>query len=451
MDKRLKDNNLDADLKTIVEWEVDSAKDEGVDEKDDEDRFQHLELRSNQDQRSHIWPLEDSDKNPFEEQKVCSNFLGSRTYTSPVSFDSSSEKSAPNKNEYLLEANYNIGMEIQMNRKSNSIATKLKSDKFSERFSMLRNVVENIEWPIKRKILLDFLDNSTLKTQYFTLKESSSSGEEAKRLQGIKMTTKRRRKSPQSVIPKIKPHHKRRKVNGHSQERNRFSTTRPRLKTVVTPEQNIHNTEVGRKNRSDEFDSRNGDKCYTEESKEVPLEAILNKMGNYHNTYQSASRGQSGYSASKEDHRNHIEDALNKYIDVDLEANIGYGGFNKYMDKDNVILQGELIDSNKSITQSINFKAIMKWISKLKSAILMVMVLAVICLTMRTIYLEVKLHNNDDTIYSLNRSVNDLTKLNSEWKTKYDQWSVSTSWIGPSKNDKENDSNNPSIYSATSP
>ena len=32
-------------------------------------------------------------------------------------------------------------------------------------------------------------------------------------------------------------------------------------------------------NGSDEFDSRNGGKCYTEESKEVPLEAILNKMG----------------------------------------------------------------------------------------------------------------------------------------------------------------------------
>lgn len=117
---------------------------------------------------------------------MCTNILGSRTYTSPVSFDSSSEKSAPNKNDRLFEANYNIGMEIQMNRNSNSIATKLKSDKFSERFSMLRNVVENIECPIKRKILLDFLDNSTLRTQYFTYKESSSSEEEAKRLKGIK-------------------------------------------------------------------------------------------------------------------------------------------------------------------------------------------------------------------------------------------------------------------------
>jgi cell division protein FtsL len=223
------------------------------------------------------------------------------------------------------------------------------------------------------------------------------------------------------VIPKIKPHIKSRKLNGHSQERNRFSTARSRLKTVVTAEQNIHNSEIGRKNRSDEFDSRNGDKCYTEESKEVPLEAILNKMGHYHNTYQSASREQSGYSASKEDQRNHKDEEFVKYIDVDLEANIDYANYNNYKEKNSILLPEEHVEAGKSITDSFNLKAIIKWTSKLKSAILMVLVLAVICLTMRTIYLEVKLHSNSDEIYSLNRSVNDLVKQNSEWKTKYDQ------------------------------
>ena len=449
MDKGVKDTNLYEDLKTIVEWEVDSAKEEGVEEIEEEDKFQHLELRSNQDQSPKLCQFEELDSDPFEVNKAWANMLGSRTYTSPVSFDSSSEKSAPNKKDYLFEANYNIGVEVQMNRNSNSISTKLKSDKFSERFSMLRNVVENIDWPIKRKILLDFLDNSTLKTQYFTMKESSSSGEEAKRLHAIKKIPKRR-KSPQSVLPKIKPHHKRRKVNGHSQERNRFSEARPCVKTVVPPGQITHNSENGRKNRSDEFDSRNGDKCYTEESKEVPLEAILNKMGNYHNTYRSASRRHSGYSASKEDHRHH-NDEYNKYINDDLEANIDLDDRKKYINKENNMLPNDIIESNRNITQSISAKTIIKWTSKFKSAILMFLVLAVLWLTMRSIYLEVKLHSHNDEIYTLNRSVNDLIKQNAEWKTKYEQWSAPISNIGPTKNNSEYDANNPSIFASSKP
>ena len=202
-------------------------------------------------------------------------------YTSPISFDSSSDNSAPNdNNEFLFEANYNVRLPMTKTRNSNSNATRLRSDKRSEKFTLLRNIVENIECPFKRKMLLDFIDNSTLKTQYFTIKESSSSGEEAKRLYGISGLHNKRRKSPLSVIPKSRLYYKGRNINAFSQERKRFSLARPRVKTVTTHEQYAHNFAIERKNVSDEIDSRNDDKWYTEASREVPLEVILNRITN---------------------------------------------------------------------------------------------------------------------------------------------------------------------------
>lgn len=71
MDSRIKDNKLDGDLKTIVECEADSAKDECNDDFDFEENFNHLELRSEKPPRPKfdIMKTPDINLSPFEEQK----------------------------------------------------------------------------------------------------------------------------------------------------------------------------------------------------------------------------------------------------------------------------------------------------------------------------------------------------------------------------------------------
>ena len=82
MDKRIKDSNLEVDLKTIVECDVDSAIEEGIDEVSWDEQFKHLDLRSNRDPSPKIRNYYNFDCNyiTFENQKVCSNIFGTRTY-----------------------------------------------------------------------------------------------------------------------------------------------------------------------------------------------------------------------------------------------------------------------------------------------------------------------------------------------------------------------------------
>ena len=451
MDKRIKESNLEVDLKTIVEWEIDSAKEEGIDDNSFEEHFKHLDLRSNHDPSPKFRNLNKVDWNhfTFEDQKVCSNIFGTRTYTSPVSFDSSTENSAPNNDEFLLEANYNIRLPMTKTRNSNSIATRLRSDKWSEKFTMLRNIVENIECPLKRKMLLEFIDNSTLKTQYLTIKESSSSGEEAKRLFGI---SKRRRKSPLSVIPKSRLYYKGRNINAYSQERKRFSLARPRGRTVITQEQYGHNFAIEKKDISEEVDSRNDDKCYTEASREVPLEVILNKITCYQNPFQPASRGKSGHSCPQEELVvTKVEDG-EEYVNIDLEANIGAKESKKYKEKEIIILSNDLIESNQNTGEKVNSKSIKLWSNRIRYIMFIFLILAVIGLTIRTVYLEIELHTHNNEIYELGQEINDLQKLNLEWQAKYNKWSSGQGTIGSTSNEDNLSSNfSSSVYAGISP
>lgn len=247
------------------------------------------------------------------------------------------------------------------------------SEQQSEKFSMLRNVVENLECPLKRKILLDFLDQSTLKTQYFTVKESSSSGEEMKRLQGLEKLLKRRRKSPPSVLPQAKLHQNRRVENAHSQERKRFSTAKPRMKTTTSRRQNLQKFRIERKHDSDDFGSKNGDKCYTEESKEVPLEAILDKIPGF-NPFQTRSRGLSGYSVSREE-MTYPEDFHHRTMCVDLEANFEFEDNHKPKFKEILVVPADLIDNKITSEQTVGARIIQKWANKFKSAMFIVLVI----------------------------------------------------------------------------
>ena len=154
--------------------------------------------------------------------------FGSRTYTSPESLQSSSGNSNPNDNELVIN---------DKNIPNKSIASKLRSEQNSEKFSMLREVVEKIEDPEKRKILLNFIDQSTLKTEYVTIKESSSDEEQNK---APKINNPiRKRKSPLSAKGKNNDEGEDEKLDSHSQERKRYSLVHAPVIPASSPKQQI--------------------------------------------------------------------------------------------------------------------------------------------------------------------------------------------------------------------
>lgn len=308
----------------------------------------------------------------------------------------------------------------KLSNTNNSIATKLRSEQQSEKFIMLRNVVENIIDPQKRKVLLDFLDQSTLKTEYVTMRESSSSGEEVKGLRRLNNLPKRRYKSPQSVLPRNHLYKKKRNVNAYSQERKRFSLAQPKVKTVAEQDNNVQNFVIERKNGSDEFDSKNGDKCFTEESKEVPLDVILNQLQNYQNPFKARSRAQSGYSASR-DEATHPGDNMHEFdYNFDVEKHIDLEDCKRYGRKEIIVIPGDLMDT-KASDEMVNIKLIRKWVSKFKVIMFVLLALFIIGLTARTVYLEVKVHSYPKEILSLNTEINGLYKANAEWELLYNQ------------------------------
>lgn len=423
MESRIKDNKLDQDLKTIVECEVDSANNDCCEDLEFEMNFNHLELRSQQDTRPDFKNMNFRNNNnkPLEELKMPLNLWGSRTYTSPASFDSSSGDSCPFKSKVLQERRLPQASQNHTNGKSNSIATKLRSDQQSEKFIMLRNVVENINDPQKRKVLLDFLDQSTLKTEYVTMRESSSSGEEVKGLRKLNKLPKRRYKSPQSVLPRHHLHRNKRNVNAYSQERKRFSLAQPRIKTVAEQDQNVQNFVIERKNGSDEFDSKNGDKCFTEESKEVPLDLILNRLQNYQNPFQPRSRAQSGYSASR-DEATHPGDNMHEFdYNFDFDNNLDLEDCKRHKRKEIIIIPGDLMEKDKSSSEMVNNKLIRKWLNKMKTLIFIVLVFFLVGLIARTVYLEVKISSLTTDSYKLNAEINTLYKTNADWEKRYNQ------------------------------
>ena len=172
---------------------------------------------------------------------------------------------------------------------------------------------------------------------------------------------------------------------------------------------------------------------------------------NYQNPFQQVSRGKSGYSRSKEEGaKTKIEDK-EEYVNIDLEANNGSKDW-KYKDKDIIILSNDVIESNQNTGEKVNTISIQKWSSRIKSFMLFVLILALVWLTMRTIYLEIKLHSNTNQIYGLNREISDLHKLNMEWQTKYAQWSSGHDFLGGTSHGEDSATNYSSpIYTGISP
>lgn len=336
---------------------------------------------------------------------------------------------------------------------SNSNATKLRSDQQSEKFNMLRNVVENIECPLKRKMLLDFLDQSTLKTEYVTMRESSSSGEGVKGLQKLNKLSKRRHKSPLSVLPKAHMHKKRRNVYAYSQERKRFSLAEPKVRTVAGQEPNLQNFVIERKNGSEEFDSKNGDKCFTEESKEVPLEAILNQLQNYQNPFQLRSRAQSGYSASRDEATHPGDEQHHFEYNIDLEAGVDLEDCKRHRRKEIIVLPADLMDNKNNTGEMAKIDILKKWMGRFRYIMFIFLVLAIVALTLRTIFLEVKVHSYPNKIYALNRKINELHKSSAEWEKRYNECALNNNFATAANNEvmTRHTGGDPVIYAKSSP
>ena len=420
MDNLNGENNLHQDLGTIKECEADSCNYDAIHENELALDLDQIEIRSHQQNK----PQFENNKNvinssPYAPQVAPQNLFGSRTYTSPASFDSSSIYSNPFRSDLNKSKAMNMPARKFTTKNSNSIVTRLRSDNQSEKFHMLRNVIENIHDPQKRKVLLDFLDQTTLKTEYVTMKESSSSGEEVKRLGQINDLSKRRHKSPINVMPN--PNFPRRRNNNVcSEERKRFSLVQPRLKSVAPPEQlHIRNYAIERKNGSDEFDSKNGDKCFTEESKEVPLEAILERFHNYQNPFQSKRpRTPSGYSASHDEATNVDGQVQEPDGNFDIEIGIDLEEGKKHRKADIIVLPGDLLDNKPPSVERARIPMV-KYIKKFRTALMVFLALAILALVARNIYLEVKVKTYPDRIFELDKKINELMKENSQLEVEY--------------------------------
>ena len=157
---------------------------------------------------------------------------------------------------------------------------------------------------------------------------------------------------------------------------------KPKLKSVTPSEQfHICNYAVERKNGSDEFDSKNGDKCFTEESKEVPLEAILERFQNYQNPFQSKrAKTPSGYSASHDEPTN-VDGAGNEPDgNFDIEHVVDLENGLKRNKPDIIVLPSDLLDNRKSSDETASFSLIKKYIKKFRFALIFLMILALIAL-----------------------------------------------------------------------
>lgn len=245
MDSPIFPKHNEPDLKSIIEFGLESIRNSVENDADEFDsRFGQAE---SPEQLNPKFPIKNYKEQyldpecPFEVAQAPSFAFGSRTYTSPASIESSS---------------------INKQSKSRCTIVSKQADlqETKEKFSMLREIIENVHDPNKRKILLDFLDQSTIKTEYVTVKESSSCSEQQQRLNNVLRKNKRRPKSPGSVAPNTKLYRYEEKFNAVSQERRRYSQSRQKGELQYSSRKNNGN-QLNIKNvcNSDEFDSRNED------------------------------------------------------------------------------------------------------------------------------------------------------------------------------------------------
>ena len=149
-------------------------------------------------------------------------------------------------------------------------------------------------------------------------------------------------------------------------------------------------------NCSEESCSKNDNPCHTDESREVPLEAILERINHYGKPFQYRSRRQSGYSASGDEPTLPVEIEIEfDHQYDDLENCFDLEGKPKASKQDIIILPPNFDDTKPTNTdEMVSTKFFRKWKGWLKYFLISLLVLALIALTARGIYLEIR-HSSD--------------------------------------------------------
>lgn len=159
-------------------------------------------------------------------------------------------------------------------------------------------------------------------------------------------------------------------------------------------EQIMQSIVIERKNGFDELDSRNDDNCYTEESKEVPLEAILNKVNKYQLTPPMHYQPQipSGYSASQDEQADDYEqDQESENDEYDIEAGVGTRNDQKPVAKKESKFSKNFISFQNDNTTNIDPSKLIKKLSGyIKSFIILCLVVVLLAIATRGIVLEIR-------------------------------------------------------------
>lgn len=141
------------------------------------------------------------------------------------------------------------------------------------------------------------------------------------------------------------------------------------------------------------------------------MEAILERFQNYPNPFQQQrSRAQSGYSASRDEATHPGDQAIEVDLNYDLELGVELNDLKKHKRKEIIVLPSELIDNKKNTVEMVNMPLIRKYYKKFKTAIFILLLIALLALIGRNIYLEVKVKSFPDKIFSLNKEINELDK-----------------------------------------
>jgi cell division protein FtsL len=100
---------------------------------------------------------------------------------------------------------------------------------------------------------------------------------------------------------------------------------------------------------------------------------------------------------------------------VDLED------MKRHHNKESIFFANDPIENEKNTVQMANMTRLKQFVKKFRSILLIVLVLCLLAVLGRNIYLEVRVHEYPDEIFSLNKEINELRKYNADLEQKYNQ------------------------------
>ena len=105
----------------------------------------------------------------------------------------------------------------------------------------------------------------------------------------------------------------------------------------------------------------------------------------------------------------------------DLEIGIDLADCKQRRGKDIIIVPADLMEEKINTDEMVNSKVIMKWINKFRSVFMFLLIIIILGLTLRTVFLEIKVNSYPSQIHRLNREINELHKSNVVWEELYNE------------------------------